>query len=644
VDRHRPAVHSDPDLLPPFPLDLRASGESSPAFADLDGDGAAELVVATADGQVHAFRADGSELPGWPVQTDVGRRVHRRAPPFRSGALTPPRDAILASVAVGDLFRDGVPHVVAATADGAVYVWRPDGSRLAPFPVQLGLPPGGRASPHGANGVIASPALADLDGPGRELAIVVLHTSQYLYALRPNGSLRPGWPVLLRDAEDAVAVSSPAIGDIDGDGSPDVVVGTGEAEPKAGARPVPPGALAAVPPEHRAYVAARLAALGRIGRVYAVQADGNDHPGGPFLPGWPIRPSGLVLDAYPVIGEGVPHSPALAPNPRGGLLVGIHAVSGTPALYDGRGRRAVALDDSSGRGGLQADTVGSAASGAFFDPLGTGDLAYVAGTVTTSYAPGLIFRGQKFPWTHFIGGWAATGPYAGQRLPGWPRAIEDWQFLSQPSVANLDGQGDPVTGFPTPHVIAGSGGYLLHAYAPLRGGEAPRWPKFTGGWILAAPATGDFDGDGQTEVAVTTREGLLWVWRTAGSACNAPQWPKFRHDLWNSGNYLVDATAPGRPRDLRVGRLADGLSVAWTAPGGDGACGAVAIYEIAWSDEPLTPATLSQAERRVVPASAPAGATETLTLGRVPPGTRYLGVRARDAAGNVGPLAVLPIP
>jgi hypothetical protein len=78
--------------------------------------------------------------------------------------------------------------------------------------------------------------------------------------------------------------------------------------------------------------------------------------------------------------------------------------------------------------------------------------------------------------------------------------------------------------------------YDLRAYS--LGGVVPDgWPKFTGGWVVSTPATGDFVGDGKLDVAIMTREGNLFVWRTKGSASQAAEWPKYQHDLRNSGDY-----------------------------------------------------------------------------------------------------------
>ena len=85
-------------------------------------------------------------------------------------------------------------------------------------------------------------------------------------------------------------------------------------------------------------------------------------------------------------------------------------------------------------------------------------------------------------------------------------------------------------------VIAGSSGYLLHAFSE-DGGEAPGWPKRTGGWLLASPAVGDVDGDGLLEVVAITREGWLFVWDTPASRSAPRDWPVFRRDARNSGRF-----------------------------------------------------------------------------------------------------------
>src|SRR5207249_2557779 len=96
-------------------------------------------------------------------------------------------------------------------------------------------------------------------------------------------------------------------GDLDGDGSPDVVEGTAEAY---GGTPA------------------------TTGRVYAFSSRGRR------LPGWPVAPTALAADSIPLAGEGVPDSPALADVDGDGRdEVAVSAFTGQPELYGGDGRR-----------------------------------------------------------------------------------------------------------------------------------------------------------------------------------------------------------------------------------------------------------------------------------------------------------------
>ncbi|MDQ4125041.1 MAG: S8 family serine peptidase, partial [Actinomycetota bacterium] len=94
-DRRKLFLHRDADMLDGFPKQLEGDAESSPLLADLDGDNRNELILVNSDGIVHAWRRDGSQLPGFPVETDPLPRQTSRA--FSDGAIEEAAGAVLAT-------------------------------------------------------------------------------------------------------------------------------------------------------------------------------------------------------------------------------------------------------------------------------------------------------------------------------------------------------------------------------------------------------------------------------------------------------------------------------------------------------------------------------------------------------------------
>ena len=72
----------------------------------------------------------------------------------------------------------------------------------------------------------------------------------------------------------------------------------------------------------------------------------------------------------------------------------------------------------------------------------------------------------------------------------------------------------------------------------------------TGNWILGSPALGDIDGDGWLDVAVTTREGWLFVWGTRGRADQQLEWASIHHDAQNTGNYEFALPVQAGPSEV----------------------------------------------------------------------------------------------
>src|SRR5438477_5850061 len=364
-------VHHDPTKHLGWPIAIDANGdritdgggEPPPHMVDLDGDNVMEIVQATAAGRVYAFRGDGSQLPGFPVATNVARNVatHLGAPAFASGRIAPPSPTTTSRPAIGDLDRDGYPEIVYANIEGDVYVFRHDGTPFPGFPVRIdpafSAPAVRTNDNHLKTGIFGSPVLADLDGDG-DLDIVVAALDQHLYAWDRSGALLPGFPVLLQDANPgggqtpagAESINTPVVADLDGDGHPEILIETNEVYAATGDAsqffPSDQGTPTSVPGVNTGTVlAAAFAQAGGSGRVYAVHHDGTQHAGGPFVAGWPIKIDGLAIDVLPLIGPG--HNLAVGDlDPSPGLEVAAALTTSNLAVFRPDGTRIRDMDPS----------------------------------------------------------------------------------------------------------------------------------------------------------------------------------------------------------------------------------------------------------------------------------------------------------
>ncbi len=164
---------------------------SSPTLVDLDGDGVLEIVIGS--NQIYAL--------------DARRKQRRWAYPLQTTTFS--------SAAVGDIDGDGRPEVVVGSYDNYVYALdAPTGTAKWRF--------------FAGNFIESSPAIGDIDGDGEVEVVfgfgaISARGDKGVYALRGrDGS--PKW--LFRLDDDQRVISSPAIGDIDGDGRPEIVIGS----------------------------------------------------------------------------------------------------------------------------------------------------------------------------------------------------------------------------------------------------------------------------------------------------------------------------------------------------------------------------------------------------------------------------------
>ena len=278
-----------------------------PAVADIDGDGYKEILVTTMWGQssLYAYRADLSRVTGFPSAPVAGFSGYLSSPVVvdfeGDGALktafvySPTNgetdygknivivvDAQGNTVpgwphafgkydyyigrdtipAVGDMFGDGKMELVFATADGNVRIFSGNGTLLSQWVF----------SPDAVE-YVDSPILGDLDGDGSP-ELVVKYKAKNSYAIKvfkADGELLPGWPQTV-----SYAWSNPVMADIDGDGRLEILFNTYVKDPVW------------------------------HGELHALQLDGTS------LPNWPVRlpdfcrtnPGGPALTVADINGDG----------------------------------------------------------------------------------------------------------------------------------------------------------------------------------------------------------------------------------------------------------------------------------------------------------------------------------------------------
>lgn len=197
-----------------------------PALADIDGDGAKEILFSSYDGRVHAFGLDRTEHGAWPYSVhDAGEGSYRFA--------SPP--------AVADLDDDGQAEVIFASwpqktagLTGKLHIVDSTGHLL--WEVALPAAFGGTPS---WNGALAAPTLADIDrDPDLEVVLNTAHSGLVAYDLPGTPDARVLWATgrgnNLRSGS-CIAAVPPAVDDslrIGRSGANDLVVSW---QPQAGA-------------------------------------------------------------------------------------------------------------------------------------------------------------------------------------------------------------------------------------------------------------------------------------------------------------------------------------------------------------------------------------------------------------------------
>jgi hypothetical protein len=479
----------------------------SPAIADIDNDGFGEIVIATNKGHVLAFNHDGSIL----FNVDL-------APAFR---MAPGTQQISASPSVADIDADGQAEIVVATGtvfstictQGGIIVLEHDGAIKPGWPVladDFGIPPAGCADT-----IFSTPALADLDADG-DLEIITGGFDKRIRAYHHNARPVPGFPpdsnlsaafptwIDLQERLGDTIWSSPAVGLIDGDERPDIVIGTDEGY---------------------------FNSLGGWNCPYALPSGWAPGYCGGSLYGLTSSGTALAGNFPRYFYETIGSTPALADINNDGrpeifVGTGTYYYNHSPD-HPTNGFRVYGLDQ---RGNDLPGWAGGKVVG------GTVPASPSVGDITGDGIPEIVVASSRperklYAW-HADGRLVAGFPM--QPVDHFGKANADFNVGTGFVLADTDGDGTNEIVFNqgwTVTIVDGTGRQLTSPQFPAT--DRPIY--LTEGVLLNTPAVGDIDNDGKLEMV--THNSRLYVWELPESTARSA-WPMFRHNPARTGNNI----------------------------------------------------------------------------------------------------------
>jgi hypothetical protein len=523
--------------------------QSSAVAADFDGDGDKEIVIGDIAGWLYVATWEGSS---WTMAWSRQTAWDLNAAGAPSGCAITNKSDVRSSVAIGDLDQNGTLEIIVTTGgspayhkNGGVLIYTFNSASPWSFSVVPGWPQpktddlgsgSGMRDPDGCwDGIEGSPVIGDLDGDG-DMEVVVSSLDRHIYAWHHNGAMVAGWPIHKDNGDNILrgGLSSPALGDIDSDGLPEVVVGTNSP-------PWPEGS-----PQPSDYSHAT---------VWAINGDSSN------VPGWPVTTNNNVYS-----------SPAIGDIDDDGALEVV--VGSGPTREGGNGRWVYAWNpNGSAVSGWPKYTAGDVlAPPALGDLDGDDDLEVVVGCGREFESP---------PDCTLLYAWHGNGV----SVSGFPMSPGNFVQPYSPILADYDGDG-AVEILVVDQDIMGLA--IVNHNGTLSGDTSFNVPSI----LYNPPLVDDVDDDGKLEIAMGGF--AIYIYDTTTDATAARPWPMFHHDRHRTGNihYRIDKTPPTNPTVSssthipNVWSADNDVTVSWS--GADDAESGIAGYYYTWDTAATT--------------------------------------------------------
>jgi hypothetical protein len=376
----------------------------------------------------------------------------------------------------------GPRRLVAVEDNGCLHMWNERGEEVNGFPFSV---PDGN--------VWGSVALGDIEGDGTE-EIVFGSKNDTLYALNKDGT------VAFKQGVGADIMATPAMVDLDGDGGRELIFGTADS------------------------------------KLHALTAQGKEYSSFPVVLGGPVMADAAVAD---LDGDG---GLDLVVGATDGLLYALSAETGTslpgfPVTTGGSIWSSPVIADLNRDGDYEV-MVGSDdkklyAVNSAGAPVFT---LQIDQAIKSSPAIADLDGDNKLEviFTAY-GGKVYAVDHQGRVLDGWP--YETGGFLmSSPIVLDIDGDGALEV------ILEAKGLKLIHLEAD--GSLLLELPIETTGLAISSPIAGDLDNDGDLEVAVGVSKGV-YVWNYPTASDVAMPWPMYRGNPQRTG--FLEDNLTGRP-------------------------------------------------------------------------------------------------